>query len=184
MLDPDDAAANLARSLVQLRELRGWTQQQLATASGVPRATVATLESGSANPTLGVLTKIRAALGVTLDELTTPPRATVRHYRATELPTQRRTGVHVRQLLPDTLPGITVERMAFESGATLVGVPHKAGTREYLTCEQGRIRLTASGEGHDLAPGDVLVFRGDQRHSYRALDDEPAVAYSVVLTRS
>ena len=29
--------------------------------------------------------------------------------------------------------------------------------------------------------GDVVVFRGDQRHSYHNLGDEEAVAFSVVL---
>jgi XRE family transcriptional regulator, regulator of sulfur utilization len=58
---------------------------------------------------------------------------------------------------------------------------HTPGTREYLTCESGRIELVASGERWELAPGDSLVFRGDQRHSYRNLDlRRPAVAISVV----
>lgn len=175
------AAENLARSLTQLRELRGWTQQQLAEQSGVPRATVASLESGSANPTLSVLARVAEALHVTLDELTSPPRAVARMYRAPELPQTTRTRVHIRQLLPDPIPGVTVERMAFDAGARLVGVPHTRGTREYLTCERGRVRLTASGETFELQPGDVVVFRGDQKHSYQALDDEEAVVYSVLL---
>ncbi|HSB60948.1 MAG TPA: DNA-binding protein, partial [Vicinamibacteria bacterium] len=32
-----------------------------------------------------------------------------------------------------------------------------------------------------LGPGDVLVFRGDQRHSYTNPGARPAVGYSVVL---
>ena len=183
MPTPEGAAANLAGSLTQLRELRGWTQAALSKHSGVPRATVATLESGSSNPTLSVLVRLAEALQVTLDELVTPPRAGTRHYPAAQLPCTRRGPVEVRQLLPDPLPGVTVERMAFAPGSRLVGVPHTPGTREYLTCERGRVRLTASGEQTVLEPGDVVVFRGDQRHAYHALDDDPAVAYSVVLPR-
>mgnify|MGYP003694347431 CR=1 FL=1 len=41
------------------------------------------------------------------------------------------------------------------------------GTREYLTCEQGEIQLAVAGEQWRLTAGDVVVFRGDQRHSYR-----------------
>jgi quercetin dioxygenase-like cupin family protein len=71
--------------------------------------------------------------------------------------------------------------MELKPGGQLAGVPHTAGTREYLTCERGRIELVASGEHWELAPGDALVFRGDQRHSYRNLDDRrPAVAITVV----
>lgn len=181
MVGRDEAADNLARSLVQLRELRGWTQQRLAELAGVPRPTVANLESGSANPTLAVLVRIGTALQVTLDELVSPPRATARLYRRDELPVGNRGAVEVRQLLPDAIPGVTVERLSIPAGKRLVGVPHKPGTREYLTCESGVVRLTASGESFDLDPGDVVVFRGDQRHSYHNAGDAPSVAYSVVL---
>ena len=38
-----------------------------------------------------------------------------------------------------------------------------------------------AGEHSRLAPGDVVVFRGDQRHSYRNPGARTAVGYSVVL---
>ena len=66
-------------------------------------------------------------------------------------------------------------------GGQLGGIPHTPGTREYLTCESGRIELVASGERWELGPGDALVFRGDQRHSYANRGDTVAIAYSLVL---
>ena len=60
-------------------------------------------------------------------------------------------------------------------------VPHTAGTREYLTCETGEIELVASGEAWRVCPGDVVVFRGDQRHSYANPTGRVAVGYSVVV---
>jgi quercetin dioxygenase-like cupin family protein len=71
--------------------------------------------------------------------------------------------------------------MELEPGRAYPGIPHTPGTREYLTCERGRIELAASGERWELGPGDALVFRGDQRHSYRNLDPRRvAVAITVV----
>lgn len=175
-----EASAHLAANLLQLRDRRGWTQSRLAEVAGVPRATLATAESGGANPTLAVLVRLATALQVSLDELVGPPRATARRYAASELRSRVRRGVEVRELIPDTIPGVVVERMAFEPGSTLPGVPHTPGTREYLTCERGRIELIASGQRTCLEPGDVVVFRGDQKHAYRSLDGE-AVAYSVVM---
>ena len=71
--------------------------------------------------------------------------------------------------------------MEFAPGGHLVGIPHTPGTREYLSCEAGRVELVASGEQWQLEAGDALVFRGDQRHSYHNLDARrPAVAISVV----
>ena len=60
------------------------------------------------------------------------------------------------------------------------GTPHTAGTREYLTCEAGNLELAASGEVWKLAPGDMLVFRGDQQHTYRNPGKRTAVGVSVV----
>jgi quercetin dioxygenase-like cupin family protein len=60
------------------------------------------------------------------------------------------------------------------------GVPHKLGTREYLTCERGQIELSAGGESFTLDPGDVVVFRGDQRHGYRNTAPGTTIAYSVI----
>jgi quercetin dioxygenase-like cupin family protein len=70
--------------------------------------------------------------------------------------------------------------MEIAPGGSMAGTPHTAGTREYLTCERGVVELAASGEVHRLGPGDALVFRGDQRHTYRNPGRSAAVAVSVV----
>lgn len=176
----DETARNLARNVRHLRETRGFTQQRLAELSGVPRATWAHLESGSANPTLAVLVKASAALQVSIEELIGPPRATARLVRVDELRTKRRGGVRVRHLLPEPVSHLEVDRMELPPGKRMVGVPHTPGTREVLACETGRIVLRVAGTRWDLDTGDVVVFRGDQKHSYANEGDTTAVAFSVV----
>jgi transcriptional regulator with XRE-family HTH domain len=174
------AAGHLGRNIQALREARGQTQQQIAKLAGVPRATWANLESGGANPTLAVLVRVAQALSVRLEELIEPPRGMGRLYKAGALPSRTRGPVVVRKLLPETIPGLEIERMELPPGSAMAGVPHTAGTREYLTCERGRIELSAGGETFSLEPGDVVLFRGDQRHGYRNPGPGLAVAYSVV----
>jgi hypothetical protein len=41
--------------------------------------------------------------------------------------------------------------------------------------------LVASGETFELSPGDVVAFRGDQKHSYANPGGKVAVGYSVVV---
>src|SRR5687768_6811112 len=101
MSAPAQLAANLSRNLRELRQLRRYTQQQLAALSGVPRPTIATLESGSANPTLAVLAQVAAALQVSIEELIGPPRDMGRLYAAAELPARVKRGVEMRQVIPD-----------------------------------------------------------------------------------
>ena len=171
---------HLADNIKAVREARGLSQQQIAKAAGIPRATWTHLESGGANPTLAVLVKVANALQVRVDELLAAPRHAVRHLRASELPTRRRGDVVIRKLLPEPLPGLDLERLELPPGARMAGVPHTPGTREYLTCERGTVELAVAGERFRLAAGDVVTFKGDQRHGYHNPGAEPAVAYSVI----
>ena len=148
--------------------------------SPVPRATWSHLESGAANPTLAVLTRVADALQVRLDELLASPRAPVRHLRASELPVRQRGAVRIRKLLPEPLPGLDLERLALPAGARMAGVPHAPGTREYLACEHGVVEVFVGGETFRLDAGDVVVFRGDERHGYHNPGRDDAVAYSVI----
>lgn len=171
---------NLAANIRQLRETRGMTQEQMSRISNIPRPTWANLESGESNPTLSVLLKVANALQVPVEELIGPPRALVKLYKSDALRATVRGKVKLRKLLPDAIAGLEIDRMEFPGGAYMQGVPHTPGTREYLTCESGRIQLSVAGETWELQPGDVLVFRGDQKHGYRNPAVQTAVAYSVV----
>jgi XRE family transcriptional regulator, regulator of sulfur utilization len=178
--DMDDAA-RLGQNVKELRQARGQTQGQLAKLAGIPRATWANLESGTANPTLGVMLAVARGLQVPLEELVSQPRAACQFYKRAELPTKRRGDVTVRKLLPDAIAGMEIDRFELPARSHMVGVPHTPGTREYLTCEKGKIVLVAASEKWELGEGDVVVFRGDQRHSYSNQTDKPAIAYSVVI---
>lgn len=180
-MDDAELAAHLSTNIRQLREARGRTQQQMAKLAEIPRATWQNLESGTANPTVSVLRRVAQALSVSLEELCSAPRASCKKYEKSSLPVRTKGGASIRSLLPDKLPGTEIERMEFPGGARFTGVPHTPGSREYLTCEVGRIVLRAAGETWELDAGDVVVFRGDQRHSYENPARTRAVGYSVVL---
>jgi transcriptional regulator with XRE-family HTH domain len=179
----EELSSRLGRNIRQLRQARGLTQQQMSKLSGLPRATWANLESGDANPTLTVLHAVAMAFQVSLEEIVAEPRASAKLYRRGSLPTRLRGTVQVSSLLPDKVPGMQIERLQLPVGARMVGVPHTAGTREYLACESGELELVASGESFAMTEGDVVVFRGDQRHSYINRGRKLAVGYSVVMLR-
>ncbi|MFO0601935.1 MAG: XRE family transcriptional regulator [Polyangiales bacterium] len=178
---PGDLAARLAANVRALRDGRGLTQAQLAKLSGLPRATWANLESGAANPTLAVLHRVAVALQVSLEELIAAPKTGTRFHPRDSLPTRQRGDASVRKLLPERIAGAEIDRIELPPGGRMVGVPHTPGTREFLTCERGSLVLTASGETWALAEGDVVAFRGDQRHAYANPGRGVAVGWSVVM---
>jgi transcriptional regulator with XRE-family HTH domain len=157
---------NLADNIRRLREARNLSQQQIAKLSGIPRPTWASLETGSANPTLAVLSKAANALNVSIEELLGSPRSEFQFIPAEKVRERKRQDAKIRPLVPDALPGLEISRTELSPGGRLVGVPHTTGTREYLSCERGKVELIAGGKHHLLNEGDMLVFRGDQRHSY------------------
>ncbi|HXU74500.1 MAG TPA: XRE family transcriptional regulator [Polyangia bacterium] len=179
-----DMGARVGDNIRDLRLGRGLSQQQMAKLSGLPRATWQHLESGGANPTLSVLHKVALALQVSVEELISPPRAACRFYAAGSLPQKTRGQVHISRLLPDAIPGVSLERLELPPRAAMSGIPHTDGTREYLTCESGEIQLSVAGESWTLKAGDVVVFRGDQKHGYANPGGKTAIGYSVVLLAS
>ena len=103
--EPERAGLHLARNLISLRHARTLTQDAVAAAAGLPRSTIANLESGEANPSLAVLVKIASALGVPIDELLAAPHAKVRKWTAEEIGSrQRGRGVAERPLVPEPTP--------------------------------------------------------------------------------
>ena len=179
----DVSAANLAQNLQQIRKQRGLTQLALAKLSGIPRSTVGNVETGTANPTLSVLTQLAAALQVSLEELLSAPRGECEVFPAGSLPilSRGRGGeVVLRKLLPHSIGGMEIDRLELPPGGRLKGVPHRPGTHEYLYCERGSLSLWVTGERFELQAGDVAAFPGDRPHAYGNDGKRVAVGFSVV----
>ena len=171
MDEAPQAASHLARNLVNLRRTRGLTQDMLARDAGVPRSTIANLESGEGNPSLAVLVKVAQALAVPIDELLASPRAMVRQWSADEVALQTKgRGVTIRPLVPEPVPDSMMEVMDLAPGAIMGGTPHLPGTREFFTCIAGRVKITVAGDVFEVGTGDVLAFPGNLPHSYQNMD--------------
>ncbi|MBI3074524.1 MAG: helix-turn-helix domain-containing protein [Deltaproteobacteria bacterium] len=176
-------AESLALNLRSVRQARGLTQGRLARLCGIPRSTIANLETGAGNPTLSVLARIAAALRLSIEEMISAPRGRCELFPKGTLPTleRGRTGAtFIHKLLPHPIPGMEIDRMEIGVGERIAGVPHRPGTQEYLYCESGRIALSVAGDRFDLSAGDVAAFPGDTRHSYQNPGPRPAVGFSVV----
>ena len=176
-------AQNLATNLTTLRKTRKITQGNLAKMSGVPRSTIAHIESGTGNPSLRNLAKLSAALQVGIEEMLAAPRSPVSLLKASEIPVEKRDRGRalLHKLLPDPIPGMHIDRIVLKPGAYMRGVPHLPHTKEYLTVVKGEIQLSAAEDIYVVRRGDVLAFPGDIKHGYRNATDDEAVGISVVV---
>lgn len=177
----DSTSASLARNIKRLRERRGLTQQELAETSGVPRPTIANLESGTANPTLAVVLRVAGTLGATVEDLVTGtgPRAVIHPVKG--LPEKRRTGTAVRRLIPEGFRPAEFERLEIAPGARLGARAEAPGTREFLACESGDLELLLGVDVLRLGSGDVAALIADQPRDYANRGRRAAIAYRIVV---
>ncbi|ABI77277.1 DNA-binding protein [Hyphomonas neptunium ATCC 15444] len=64
-----DIRQKFGKRLRQLREERGWSQEEFADRAGLHRTYVSAVERGVRNPTLSVLERLAKALDIKLSEL-------------------------------------------------------------------------------------------------------------------
>lgn len=173
----------LALNLTDIRKRRNLTQSQLAKLVNLPRSTIANLESGTGNPSLQILSQLSYALQSTIDQLLAPQRSSTLLIKANETPVQERSQgfVKIFKLLPDKFPNMDIERLEIEPGASFKGVPHPAGTKEYLHCIQGELTLKLADSEYILKKGDTLSFPGQASHTYLNKGKGIAIGFSVVV---
>jgi transcriptional regulator with XRE-family HTH domain len=174
---------NLAERIIELRSKRSLTQAQLASLADVPRSTIANLESGTGNPSLVNLAKISTALNTSIETLLSNQTAKCKLIKADQVKLMSRSGgeVIISKLLPDSIPGMEIDKIEINSGAKMRGIPHAAGTKEYFYCLQGELEVVVAQESFILTKGDVLAFPGECHHSYENLGKTKAQGLSVVV---
>ena len=63
---------SVVEQYVQCRKMQGLTQAELAKKAGIPRSNITRFESGNYNPSLELLVRIAAALGLSLIHISEP----------------------------------------------------------------------------------------------------------------
>lgn len=181
--DFEPLSRNLAIRIQDLRRKRDLTQAALASLADVPRSTIANLESGTGNPSLINLAKISGALGTNIEMLLSAPKTLSKLILANDIKSINRSQgeVTIVKLLPDPIPGMEIDKIEINPGAKMRGIPHAAGTKEYLHCIQGEFNIVVAGENFRVLKGDVLSFPGENHHSYENVGKVKAIGLSVVV---
>ena len=68
-MNKDELKIKIGKRVVELRSCKGWSQSDLARATGKDRQAIEKLENGKVNPTLYSLLEISTALETTLSKL-------------------------------------------------------------------------------------------------------------------
>jgi transcriptional regulator with XRE-family HTH domain len=154
----------LAQRLRTLRAERSWSLDELASRSGVSRATLSRLENGDVSPTASVLGKLCAAYGVTMSRLMRMVEddfvPLVRH---ADQPvwTDPETGFRRRSVSPpaQSLAGEVLECELRPNTRISYDAPPRPGLEHYLHLVEGQLQITVDGQTHRLEEGDCLRYQ-------------------------
>lgn len=166
----DAFSVDVASRLRQLREGQGMSMRALAQRSGLSANALSMIERGRASPSVSTLTKLAAALGVSVTEFfgQAETRQDVVLVRADE-----RTRVPFARGLWEGLGGerftgrvepflLTLEAGSSSGQQSMVHTGH-----EFVHCLRGRLEYLVQEKRYELEPGDSLLFAAHFRHRWR-----------------
>lgn len=182
----DPINSQISQRVRGLRQQRSWSLEQLATASGVSRSMLSQIERSQANPTLAVTCKIAQAFGMSLAEFVEIPAAStsIHVIRGDDPEHLFRSDDHVeiRTLSPLNLEkDVEFYQVRLKAGGALRSAPHFQGTREFLTVEQGRVRIQSATDSAELNKGDSTTYRADVSHAIENIGKGEAMVFLVVI---
>lgn len=185
-VDDDPVSSHVSERVKTLRQQRGWSLEELSTASGVSRSMLSQIERNEANPTLAVTCKIAQAFSLTLAEFVEVPGASagIRVIRADDQAHLFRSdsNCEIRTLSPLHLEkDVEFYQVRLKPGGSLKSAPHFQGTREFLTVEQGRVRIESADDVAELNRGDSGNYRADVPHALTNLGRTDATVFLVVI---
>jgi transcriptional regulator with XRE-family HTH domain len=187
--NPEAINENLGRRVKKMRSDRGWSLEELATASGVSRSMLSEIEREKANPTLTVTFRIARAFGMTLQELiesAEPSASKIQVIRAVDRGQVFRSDkqCEIRTLSPLNLEkDVEFYEVTLRPGGALRSQPHFEGTREFLTVEEGSVRIESDQDAEELTKGDSGTYRADIAHAIINTGKGNALVFLVVIYR-
>lgn len=186
---PEAINENLGKRVKKLRADRGWSLEELATASGVSRSMLSEIEREKANPTLTVTFRIARAFGLTLQELIESAEASASKIQVIRANDRNQVYRSDKQCEIRTLSPLNLEKdvefyeVSLKQGGALRSQPHFEGTREFLTVEEGSVRIESDMDNDELTKGDSGTYRADVPHAIVNTGKGDALVFLVVIYR-
>ncbi|MBX9994591.1 XRE family transcriptional regulator [Priestia megaterium] len=175
----EEMMKKVGNELRKIRTQREFTLDELADRTGVSKLTLGKIERGETNPTLGVMWKITTGLNIPLTKLVSvqPSVAVSKCGEGFSLkgPDEAWKVEFIFQNQIDST--IEMYRAFLSPLATYCPEPHHKGLIEVATVMEGRIEMKIEEELYELKQFDSIKFEGSHVHSYKNLEERPAVLH-------
>jgi transcriptional regulator with XRE-family HTH domain len=163
--------------LRHIRQEKGMTMEELATAASVDKGFLSRLERGTKQPSVETVLRLSAALDVPIGQLFGEQTAddAVRISRSADRPRSEQPGGYSFGLL--TPKGGVMEAFLFEAGPEFTGSGgQQHDGEEMFYVLSGTIEMRTPDRSYVLEAGDCAHFPGHVAHSMRSIGSVPAIA--------
>jgi transcriptional regulator with XRE-family HTH domain len=182
LIDPGPAASGqngdfskLGARIKEARVNRGFNLRELAEIVNCSVGMLSKIENGKTNPSLAMLHKIGAALGINIAALFSDRdlgerivmRAGSRPLMLTKEADPDHGGIALEQLVPYAGAHLLEGTINIIQPGSGIGTELQHEGEELGYVLEGILELTIEGEIYRLGPGDSFYFRSEMRHTYR-----------------
>lgn len=174
--DAATISAALATRLRQYRQQQKLSLDELSRRAGVSKGMLVEIEKGNANPSIAILCKLAAALGVAVADIVNVASAPPIHLiAAADIPVlwTGPGGGSARLLAGSSGPDmVELWRWEMHPGEVFSSPGHPQGTFELFHVEQGEMQLRVGDTVNILPAGHAAVARTDAPHHYANASDD------------
>lgn len=168
--DVDRVSEALAGRIRAFRQQQKLTLDTLAQRAGISKGMLVEIEKGAANPSIAILCKVSAAMGVSVaDMVDVASKPSVHVIAEHEIPTlwTGEKGGSARLLAGTSGPDmVELWRWELFPGESFTSPGHPQGTFELFHVEQGRLTLKIDEHEFVLLKGQSAVAKTDVPHQY------------------
>ncbi len=179
-----DLTRRVSENLRQHRTKRDLSLDELSQLTGVSRAALSQVETRKTNPTIGVLWKITAGLGINFSELIGESQlssSVLRREEAQALRSLDRKFESRPLTPPGGPPQIDMYELRLAARARHASEPHGPGTRELVVVLSGALRMVVGDKADNLVAGDSVIFDANVPHIYENPGPTEACYHDVIL---
>ncbi|MFZ3621167.1 helix-turn-helix domain-containing protein [Leclercia barmai] len=177
-------------SLAVANRIRNWRKEkklsldELSRRACVSKGMLVEIEKGAANPSIAILCKLAAALGISVADIVnvaSEPQVHIIEEAAIPVLWQGEKGGSARLLAGTTGPDmIELWRWEMQPGESFSSPGHPAGTFELLHVEAGVLTLKVEESVNQVIAGASAVAKTDAAHSY-VNDGESVLRFTMTV---
>jgi len=171
MMLTEETEQRLAARLAELRVQRGWSLDELATATGISRASLSRIERGETSPTAALLNRLCIAYGLTMSRLLSEVEEAVNLLLTPEQQPVWRddaSGFVRRNVSPPAahFRAELVEGQLRPGARIDYDAPPVQGLEQHIWLQQGGLTIIMDGQSWTLQSGDCLRFHLTGRSAF------------------